>query len=56
LLRLQRMANEKPVKFRLATGESLDRMGSLQFFYVQRIGHFAGSKTDGSRNSRSRRG
>ena len=49
------MANEKPIKIRLATGEFFDRMRSLQFFYVQKICHGSGSKTDGSRNSRSRR-
>jgi len=56
LLGPERMTNEEPIKFRLAAGEILDLMSALQFFYSQWICHGLGSKTDGSRNSRSRRG
>jgi len=56
LLRLQRVANKEAIKFRLAAGECFDLMRSMQLFYAQRVRHGSGSKTDGSRNSRSRRG
>lgn len=56
LLGLQRVSGQKPVKFRLPAGEFLDRMSSMQLFNAQRVRHGSGSKTEGSRNSRSSRG
>ncbi len=56
LLRLQRMADKEAVKLGPATRERIDLMNPLQLLDAQWGRHDSASKTDGSRNSRSRRG
>src|ERR1700722_9388174 len=58
LLGAQRMADEKAIELGLSAGELLDGVGAIDLFDMRRIRHGSvlGSKTDGSRNSRSSRG
>ena len=56
MLGLQRVANKEAIKFRLPAVEGLDLVRSLQLFHAHGVCHGSASKTEGSRNSRSRRG
>ena len=58
LLGLQRVTDEEAIKFRLPAAEWLDVVRAMQFLDMKRMRHgsLLGSNTEGSRNSRSRRG
>ncbi len=58
LLGLQRVTDEEAIQLRLPAGELLDGVSAMQFFDMKRTRHgsLLGSSTEGSRNSRSRRG
>ena len=55
LLRLQGVTIEEWVEFRLAAGEVLDRVPSIELLDAQAIRHRPASKTEGSRNGRGGR-
>lgn len=58
LLGLQRVTREEAIKLRLSAGKLLDVVCPMQFFDMKRRRHgsLLASNTEGSRNSRSRRG
>jgi hypothetical protein len=55
LLGAERVPRKKAVEFGLTAGEGLNGVGSVQLFDAKQIryGSLLGSKTEGSRNSRS---